>query len=137
MRLTILTLAHHVHYSEPGNLLNITGIYSGITSRTFPFVVPRILLVARFTGSPVEYEREFEIIVTFTDEDGLPGPIPSERKLERMKTGHSGEDAHCIYELEIFNTTFTKPAWYQFAVRVDGELMDELPFNVSKSVKTY
>ena len=135
MRLTIFTLAHHVHFSEPGNLMNISGIYSGMAAPSFPFVVPRMLLVARFSGNPSEYEREFEVIVSFTDEDGLPGPIPSDRQLLRMKTGQSGEDAHCNYLLEIFNTTFYKAGWYQFAIRVDGELMDELPVNIAQSVK--
>lgn len=135
MRLTIFTLAHHVHFSEPGNLLNISGIYSGMTAPAFPFAVPRMLLVARFTGNPSEYEREFEVMVSFTDEDGLPGPIPSDRQLLRMKTGQSGEDAHCNYVLEIFDTMFQKPGWYQFAILVDGELMDELPVNIAQSVK--
>jgi hypothetical protein len=135
MRLTLLTLAHDIHYSEPGNLLNITGIYSGMTSAVFPFTVPRVLLVARFTGSPVEYGREFEIIVNFVDEDGLPGPIPSDRKRLRMTTGQSGEDAHCIYTLEAFDVTFSRPGWYQFFVHVDDEIVDELPVNVSRAAK--
>lgn len=135
MRLTIMTLAHHVHYSEPGQLLNISGIYSGLTSAAFPFTVPRLLLVARFTGNPVEYEREFEVIVTFTDEDGLPGPVPSDRQRLRLKAGQSGEDAQCIYLMESLNVTFMQPGWYQFAVRADGELVDELPVNVSRSVR--
>ena len=134
MRLTILTLAHDVYFSEPGNLLNLTGVYTGMTSPTFPFVVPRLLLIARFTGSPAEYGREFEIIVTFVDEDGLPGPIPSDRKIQRMIVGQSGEDVHSTYMLEAFNVTFSKPAWYQFFVHVDGEIIDELPVNVSLSV---
>lgn len=134
MRLTILTLAHHVHFSEPGNLLNITGIYSGVASSRFPFTMPRMLLVARFTGNPTEYGREFEIVVSFTDEDGLPGPIPIDRKLQQMVTGQSGEDVHSIYTLEAFDIHFTRPGWYQFFLHVDGELMDELPVNVSQSV---
>ena len=135
MRLTILTLAHHVYSSEPGNLLNITGIYTGITTPTFPFVTPRILLVARFTGSPAEYGREFEVLVTFADEDGLPGPIPSDHKRQRMTVGQSGEDVHCIYTLEALDTRFTKPGWYQFFIHVDGELIEELPVNVSLAAK--
>lgn len=135
MRLTIFTLAHHVHFTEPGGLLNISGIYSGVAAGSFPFIMPRLLLVARLTGSPHEYEREFEIIVTFRDEDGLPGPIPIDRKFKRLKTGQSGEDAHCNYTLEAFNITFSKPSWYQFTVHVDGELIDELPFHVSKAAK--
>jgi hypothetical protein len=135
MRLTIFTLAHHIHFSEPGNLLNISGIYSGMSAPAFPFVVPRMLLVARFTGNPAEYEREFEVVVSFTDEDGLPGPIPSDRQLLRMKTGQSGEDSHCNYLLEIFNTRFVKPGWYQFAIQADGEMMEELPVNIAQSVK--
>lgn len=134
MRLTILTLAHHVHFSEPGNLLNISGIYSGITASAFPVTIPRLLLVARFTGNPAEYGREYEIIVSFTDEDGLPGPIPTDRKLQRMKVGQSGEDTHSNYLLESFDITFTKPGWYQFSVLVDGDLIDELPVNISESV---
>ena len=134
MRLTILTLAHHVYYSEPGNQLNITGIYSGIASSIFPFTMPRLLLVARFTGNPTEYGREFEIVVSFTDEDGLPGPIPIDRKVQRMVTGQSGEDVHCIYTLEALDIHFTRPGWYQFFLHVDGELMDELPVNVSQAV---
>jgi hypothetical protein len=134
MRLTILTLAHHIYFSEPGNLLNITGIYSGVASSKFPFMMPRLLLVARFTGNPTEYGREFEIVVSFTDEDGLPGPIPIDRKIQRMVTGQSGEDAHCIYTLEALDINFTKPGWYQFFLHVDGELMEELPVNVSQSV---
>lgn len=133
MRLTILTLAHHVYTSEPGNMLNIAGIHSGITSSSFPFVIPRVQLVARFTGSPVEYGREFEIMVAFQDEDGLPGPIPTETKLLRMVAGQSGEDVHSLYIREIFDTTFEKPGWYQFSIHVDGELIEELPVNVAKS----
>jgi hypothetical protein len=133
MRLTILTLAHHVYASEPGSLLNISGIYSGIAASSFPFVVPRLLLVARFTGSPVEYGREFEVLVTFQDEDGLPGPIPSDRQTKRMTSGQSGEDVHCIYTLEVLNITFTNPGWYQFFVHVDGEIIEELPVNVALS----
>jgi hypothetical protein len=135
MRLTILTLAHHIHFSEPGSLLNITGIYSGITAPSFPFVVPRILLVARFTGNPTDYQREFEVLVTFRDEDGLPGPIPMDRQLQRMKVGQSGEDSQSLYTLEAFDVVFSRPGWYQFSVHVDGELMDELPLHVSKSVR--
>ena len=134
MRLTILTLAHDIHYSEPGNLLNITGIYSGITSAVFPFVMPRLLLVARFTGSPVEYGRKFELMVNFVDEDGLPGPIPSELQWLQMTSGQSGEDVHSIYTLEALDTTFHKPGWYQFFVHVDGEIVEELPVNVSRAV---
>lgn len=134
MRLTILTLAHHIHFSEPGSLLNITGIYSGISAPDFPFTAPRILLVARFTGNPTEYEREFEVVVTFKDEDGLPGPVPMDRKLQRMKTGQSGEDAQSLYTLEAFDVHFHKPGWYQFTVHVNGELMDELPVHIAKSV---
>ncbi len=137
MRLTILTLAHDIHYSEPGNLLNIAGIYSGITSAVFPFVMPRLLLVARFTGSPVEYGRRFELMVTFTDEDGLPGPIPSDGKWLEMTSGQSGEDVHCVYTLEQHDTTFYKPGWYQFFIHVDGEIIEELPVNVSRSVKKW
>ena len=82
----------------------------------------RILLVARFTGSPAEYGREFEVIVNFVDEEGLPGPIPGDRKLQRMTTGQSGEDVHSIYTLEALNTTFIKPGWYQFFVHLDDAL---------------
>jgi len=135
MRLTILTLAHDVYFSETGNLLNITGIYTGLTSAQFPFLVPRMLLVARFTGNPAEYGRDFEIIVNFVDQDGLPGPIPSDRQLLRMTTGQSGEDVHCNYTLEALDTTFFKPGWYQFFVHVDGTIIDELPVNVSQSVR--
>ncbi len=135
MRLTILTLAHDAYTSEPGNLLNLTGIYTGITSASFPFTLAKLLLVARFTGSPVEYGREFEIIVTFVDEDGLPGPIPSDRQIARMTTGQSGEDVHCVYTYELFDVTFAQPGWYQFAIMVDGTLIEELPVNVTKSVR--
>jgi len=135
MRLTILTLAHNVFFSEPGNLLNLTGIYSGMTSATFPVTMPRILLVARFTGSPAEYGREFEIAVNFVDEEGLPGPIPMDRKIQRMTVGQSGEDVHAIYTLEALNTTFVQPGWYQFFIHVDGELVEELPVSVSRSVR--
>ncbi len=135
MYLTILTLAHHVYTSEPGGVLNITGIYTGITAEVFPFVMPRLLLVARFTGNPAEYGREFEIMVTFADEDGLPGPVPSDRKRVRMTTGQSGEDAHCVYTLEANDVNFVKPGWYQFFVHVDGDLIDELPVNVARSVR--
>ena len=136
MRLTILTLAHHVYASEPGGLLNIAGIYSGLAASRFPLVVPRLLLVARFTGSPVEYEREFEILVSMLDENGLPGPVPGDQRRIRMLTGQSGEDVHCVYTLESLNVTFVQPGWYQFSVRVDGELMDELPVNVARSVRS-
>jgi hypothetical protein len=135
MRLTLLTLAHDIHYSEPGNLLNITGIYSGMTSAVFPFVVPRVLLVARFTGSPVEYGREFEILVNFVDENGLPGPIARDQKRLSMTTGQSGEDVHCIYTLEAYDVTFHTPGWYQFFVHVDGEIVEELPVNVSRAAR--
>lgn len=135
MRLTILTLAHDVYYSEPGKLLNITGIYTGITSPAIPFTVPKILLVARFTGSPVDYGREFEVMVNFVDQDGLPGPIPGDRQRLTMTTGQSGEDVHCVYTYEIFDTTFTAPGWYQFFVHVDGEIVEELPVNVSKAAR--
>jgi hypothetical protein len=135
MRLTICTLAHDIHYSEPGNLLNITGIYTGISSAVFPFTAPRLLLVARFTGSPVEYGREFEVIVNFVDEDGLPGAIPGDRKLLRMTTGQSGEDVHSIYTLEAHDVTFHKPGWYQFFIHVDGAIVEELPVNVARAVK--
>src|SRR5215216_1698751 len=86
MHLTLLTLAHDIHYSEPGNLLNITGIYSGMTSAVFPFTVPRVLLVARFTGSPVEYGREFEIMVNFVDEDGLLSVFRPRRRRDYGRT---------------------------------------------------
>ncbi|MEP7294106.1 MAG: hypothetical protein ABI835_20125 [Chloroflexota bacterium] len=135
MRLTILTLAHDVYFSEPGNLLNLTGIYTGLTSPTFPFTVPKLLLIARFTGSPAEYGRDFEIIVNLVDQNGLPGPIPSDRQLLHMTTGQSGEDVHCVYRLEAFDTTFTQAGWYQFFVHVDGAIIDELPVNVSQSVR--
>jgi len=135
MRLTILTLAHDVYFSEPGNLLNVTGIYTGLTSPQFPFTVPKLLLVARFTGSPAEYGRDFEIIVNLVDQNGLPGPIPSDRKLLRMTTGQSGEDVHAIYRLEALDTTFTQPGWYQFNVHVDGAMIDELPVNVAEAVR--
>ncbi len=137
MRLTILTLAQHVYTSEPGGQLNIAGIYSGLTASRFPLVVPRLLLVARFTGSPVEYEREFEMLISMTDENGLPGPVPSETRRLRMITGQSGEDVHCNATLEALNVTFVQPSWYQFSVRVDGELIDELPVNVSRSVRAW
>lgn len=136
MRLTILTLAHDISYSEPGNLLNISGIYTGMTARAFPVVIPRILLVARFTGSPAEYGREFEVIVNFVDEDGLPGPIPGDQKRLTMTTGQSGEDVHSIYTLEALNTTFHKPGWYQFFVHLDGQIVEELPVSVAKSVRS-
>jgi hypothetical protein len=135
MRLTILTLAHDLHYSEPGKLLNLTGIYTGLTSPTFPFTVPRLLLVARFTGSPAEYGREFEVLVSFVDQDGLPGGIPIETKRLTMTTGQSGEDVHCVYTLEAFNVTFQQPGWYQFGIHVDGAVVDELPMNVAQSVR--
>ena len=76
-----------------------------------------------------------EIMVTCRDEDGLPGPIPGDRRVQRMKTGQSGEDVHSIYTLESLNTTFTRPGWYQFSVHVDGELIEELPVHVSKSAR--
>ena len=136
MRLTILTLAHHVYASEPGGLLNIAGIYTGLSASRFPLTIPRLLLVARFTGSPVEYERAFEVLVSMTDENGLPGPVPGDQRRMRMLTGQSGEDVHCLYTLESLDVTFTEPGWYQFAVRVDGELMDELPVNVARSVRS-
>jgi hypothetical protein len=135
MRLTILTLAHHAHTSEPGGLLNISGIYSGLAAGAFPFTVPRLLLVARFTGSPVEYGREFELLLNFVDEDGLPGPIPGERRLLRMVTGQSGEDVHCNALFEAFDVTFVKPGWYQFFIHIDGDLADELPLNVAQAVR--
>jgi hypothetical protein len=135
MRLTILTLAHDISYSEPGNLLNISGIYTGITIQAFPVTIPRILLVARFTGSPAEYGREFEVTVNFVDEDGLPGPIPSDRKLQRMTIGQSGEDVHSIYTLEALDTVFAKAGWYQFFVHLDGQIIEELPVNVARSVR--
>lgn len=135
MRLTICTLAHDIHYSEPGNLLNITGVFTGISSAVFPFTVDRLLLVARFTGSPVEYGREFEVIVNFIDGEGLPGPIPSDRKLLRMTTGQSGEDVHSIYTLEAHDVTFHQPGWYQFFIHVDGAIVEELPVNVAQAVK--
>lgn len=135
MRLTILTLAHDVYYSEPGKLLNITGIYTGITSPTFPFTAPKILLVARFTGSPVDYGRAFEVMVNFVDQDGLPGPIAGDTKRLTMTTGQSGEDVHCVYTYAVFDTTFTTPGWYQFFVHVDGEIVEELPVNVSKAAR--
>ena len=135
MRLTILTLAHDVYFSEPGNLLNLTGIYTGLTSAVFPFTVPKMLLVARFTGSPAEYGRDFEIIVNFTDQEGLPGPIPGDCKLQHMTTGQSGEDVHSNYTLEALDTTFFNPGWYQFFVHIDGAIIDELPVNVSQSVR--
>lgn len=137
MRLTILTLAQHVHTSEPGRMLNLSGIYSGIASPSFPFTAPRLLLVARFTGSPVEYGREFEVLVTFRDEDGLPGPIASDQRRLRMVAGQSGEDVHCIYTLEAFDVEFKAPGWYQFFVHVDGELLEELPVSVAKSPITW
>src|SRR3954465_10270828 len=135
MRLTILTLAHDVYFSEPGNLLNLTGIYTGLTSPQFPFTVPRLLLVARFTGSPAEYGRDLECSVNFSDQVGLPGPIPGDRKLLHMTSGQSGEDVHCIYRLEALDTTFAQPGLYQFFVHVDGAIIDELPVNVSQAVR--
>ena len=135
MRLTILTLAHHAYTSDPGNLLNLTGVFTGLTSPTFPFVVPRLLLVARFTGSPVDYAREFEVMVSFVDEDGLPGPIPGDRRRMRMTAGQSGEDVHAVYLLESVDTTFAKPGWYQFFVHVDGASTDELPVHISRSAR--
>ncbi|HVU12413.1 MAG TPA: hypothetical protein VHD90_14110 [Phototrophicaceae bacterium] len=135
MRLTILTLAHDISYSEPGKLLNIAGIYSGITAPSFPFVIPRILLVARFTGSPAEYGREFEVMVNFVDQDGLPGPIPSDRKNLHMKVGQSGEDVHADYTLEALDTTFHQSGWYQFFIHVNGAQIDELPVNVALSIR--
>lgn len=135
MRLTILTLAHDAYTSEPGNQLNITGIYTGLTAPVFPFTASKILLVARFTGSPHEYGREFEIVTSFVDEDGLPGPIPSDRQIARMTSGQSGEDVHSVYTYQVFDTTFHKPGWYQFAIHVDGTLIEELPVNVAQSVR--
>jgi hypothetical protein len=135
MRLTILTLAHHVHNSEPGGLLNISGIYSGLASNAFPFTTPRLLLVARFTGSPVEYGREFELMLNFLDEDGLPGPIPSEQRRLRMVTGQSGEDVHCNAIFEFFDVTFTKPGWYQFFIHIDNEIVDDLAISVAQAVR--
>lgn len=135
MRLTILTLAHDLHYSEPGKLLNLTGIYTGIAAPSFPFTVPRLLLVARFTGHPAEYGREFEVTVGFVDQDGLPGGIPAETKRLTMMTGQSGEDVHCVYTLEAFNVTFHQPGWYQFNVHVDGTLMEELPVNMAQAAR--
>ncbi len=135
MRLTILTLAHHVHTSEPGGLLNISGIYSGLAAVAFPFTAPRLLLVARFTGSPAEYGRDFELMLNFVDEDGLPGPIPGEQRRLRMVTGHSGEDVHCNAIFEFFNVTFVNPGWYQFFVHLDGELVDDLPLSVAQAVR--
>jgi Family of unknown function (DUF6941) len=134
MRLTILTLAHDVYYSEPGKLLNLTGIYTGLTSPTFPFVAPRLLLVARFTGSPAEYGREFEVLVNLVDQEGLPGPIPSDQRRLHMVSGQSGEDVHCVYTLEALDTTFVTPGWYQFFIHLDGQIIEELPVNVSQSV---
>jgi hypothetical protein len=49
MRITILALAHDVYYSEPGNLLNITRIYIGITPLGVPVYSAEIMLVARFS----------------------------------------------------------------------------------------
>ena len=135
MRLTILTLAHDISYSEPGKLLNIAGIYTGISVPSFPVVIPRILLVARFTGSPAEYGREFEVMVNFVDQEGLPGPIPSDRQRLQMVIGQSGEDVHAIYTLEALDTTFYQAGWYQFFVHIDGAQIDELPVNVSQSVR--
>ncbi len=136
MRLTILTLAHDLHYSQPGSLLNLTGIYTGLTSPVFPFTLPRLLLVARFTGSPVDYGREFQVMVSFTDQNGLPGPIPTDQRRLLMTTGQSGEDVHCIYTLEAFDVTFHQPGWYQFFLHVDDKIIEELPVNVARSART-
>lgn len=135
MRLTILTLAHDIAYSEPGKLLNISGIYTGLAAPDFPVTIPRLLLVARFTGSPAEYGREFAVTVNFVDEDGLPGPIPGDQQRLRLTTGQSGEDVHCIYTREALNVTFHKPGWYQFFVHVDDQLVEELPVSVAKAVR--
>lgn len=136
MRLTILTLAHDFHYTQPGSLLNLTGIYTGLSSPVFPFTLPRLLLVARFTGSPVEYGREFQVTVSFTDQNGLPGPIPTDQRRLLMTTGQSGEDVHCVYTLEAFDVTFHQPGWYQFFIHVDDNIIEELPVNVARSARS-
>ncbi|MFN8448218.1 MAG: hypothetical protein U0521_06420 [Anaerolineae bacterium] len=50
-----------------------------------------------FTGSPVDYGREFEVMVSLSIRFGLPGPIPGDRQRLTMTTGQSGEDGDCVY----------------------------------------
>jgi hypothetical protein len=128
MELTFLHVADYINYTAD-NKLNVMGIFSNITTSTFPAVHPEMYLVTQLVAKASEYGRQFKLEIKLLNEDASQ-VVAGFSVDPTVPAGGKGLPVTMNFGLKLVNTKFDAPGTYQFSVLVDGDEKGTLAIDV-------
>jgi len=130
MRILIAALADHASVSQPGNKLNVNGVFDTIGAKAFPMVLPTAVLALRIQFEYEDRKSNHSLDVIIVTQDGK-----ELAKIEGQVTTTEIPPGQRLVanQLMVFQQlTFQAPDRFSIVIRWDGEEKQRLPLDVVK-----
>ncbi|HEY9788634.1 MAG TPA: hypothetical protein V6D17_24820 [Candidatus Obscuribacterales bacterium] len=105
--------------------ISLINIHNGITSQSFPTLIPLIYAFAQLSASPVEFNYQF----TISDASGNAIAASPLAKVEPLTEGQSTHKVISAFTGLVFKSEGT----YKVTLEVGGKEIGSLPFQVVKA----
>lgn len=107
--------------------ISLVNIHNGITSHSFPTLIPLIYAFAQLSASQVEFNYQFKIM----DQNGTVVAQSPLAKVDPLMEGQTTHKVISAFTGLIFNSEGT----HKVSLEVGGEELGSLPFQVVKSLE--
>jgi len=107
--------------------VNIIGVFETINAAKFPVTHPKFVIV----GSVAPSKKNFKMSLNIAEKG--TGTLVLGDVHEREVSLPTGQTQNFNFIVEVINTNFPKPAEYVVEIKIDSEVIGEIPLKVVES----
>jgi len=107
--------------------VNIIGVFETINAAKFPVTHPKFVIV----GSVAPDKKNFKMSLNIADKETGSLVLGDVHEREVNLPAEKGQNFNFI--VEVINTNFPKPADYVVEIKIDGNVIGEIPLKVAES----
>ncbi|MEX0622000.1 MAG: hypothetical protein WD187_03365 [Candidatus Woykebacteria bacterium] len=104
--------------------VNIIGVFETINAQKFPVTHPKFVIV----GSIAPSKKEFKMSLNVVDKESGSSILGDIHEREVKLPEDKGQNFNFI--VEVINTNFTHPGAYTIEIKIDGEILGEIPLRL-------
>ena len=107
--------------------VNIIGVFETINAAKFPVTHPKFVIV----GSVAPSKKNFKMSLNIVEKDTGTPVLGDVHEREVNLPEQQGQNFNFI--VEVINTNFPKPGEYSVEIKIDKDVIGEIPLKVAES----
>lgn len=108
--------------------VNIIGVFETINAQKFPVTHPKFVIVGSIQPTKNQFKMKLNIVG-----EGVENPVLGDIQEREVNLPENEKKQNFNFIIEVINANFTKPGNYRVELKIDDELIGNIPFKVLES----